>query len=77
MIVNTYEMIDLRDWIKVLHINTPSSEEICAYSSKIKGTLWFGRCIFDFYKNSANFCPIFKNEMSKSKGLIYPKHKKV
>ena len=29
MIIKTYEMIDLNDWIKIKDINTPSSEEMC------------------------------------------------
>ena len=33
MIIKTYEMTDLRDWIKVQYISTPSSEEIYACSS--------------------------------------------
>ena len=33
MIIKTYEMTNLRDWIKVQHIDTLSSEEMYACGS--------------------------------------------
>ena len=34
MIIKTYKMTDLRDWIKIKHNNTASSEEMYACSSR-------------------------------------------
>ena len=41
MIIKTYEMTDLCDWIKVLHIYTPSSEDMMHVVAEIKRYLWF------------------------------------